>query len=443
MSVKKLLLSGGVLLGASAALSKILGLLRDRLLIDIFGAGERIDLIFASFRIPDFFFFLLIGGTVSTLFLPRYTHLGEKEKTEFFSSFLWGVIVFFGIFSALGIFLTEPLTRIFAGGFPSTLRLEMLPLSRMLFGSVFLLSVSSVFAALHQSRHRFFAIAIAPVLYTGGICAGLYFFRNQFGLLTVGLSAVGGALLHLIVNMNTSRIGVRDKLFVVKNKIEFVWGKPKNAWKNFTSDFLFRVTNNAAFQINQSADVLIASFLAAGTVGAFSIGTNLGSVLLSVVGMSIANSAFPRLAHAKENVSAQTKILLTSLGWIFLWTIPVALLGAIFPTQILKILFALSGESLQWAGIVFFWTALSLPAMCAIPVLARLFLADGDAKTPMKITSFSLAVATILAAVLALKILPRESAILGLAIGNFTASTLSAVIFGIFSWKKLYKKIIL
>jgi len=297
---------------------------------------------------------------------------------------------------------------------------------------VFLLSISSVFSAFHQSRHQFLSIAIAPILYTGGICAGLYFFRNQFGLLTVGISALGGAILHLLVNMNT--------FFVQQNKVQWVWKKPNEAWKNFKSDFVFRVTNNAAFQINQSADILIASFLMAGTVGAFSIGTNLGSVLLSIVGMSIANSVFPRLAQAKNKIAVQKKILLQSLGWIAFFTIPVAFVGAMFPEIILKILFALRGESLRMAVIVFRMTVLSLPAMCVIPVLARVFLAEGDAKTPMKITSFSLLVATGTAGILALKVLPSENAIWGLAIGNFTASVLSAVIFGIMTWRKLREK---
>jgi len=427
--MKKFLLSGGVLLGGSAIFSKFLGLWRDRLFLDIFGAGEKIDLIFASFRIPDFFFFLLIGGTVSTLFLPRFTPLGEKEKTQFFSSFLLGVILLFGIFCGLGAIFTEQLSSIFAAGFDSTLRQEMIPLARCLFGSVFLLAVSSVFSAFHQSKQQFLSIALAPVLYTGSICAGLYFWRDSFGLLTVGMSAVFGALAHLMVNMNT--------FFVQQNRIVWVWKKPVEAWKNFKSDFVFRVTNNAAFQINQSADVLIASFLIAGSVGAFSIGTNLGSVLLSIVGFSIANSAFPRLAKAKDDFILQKKIIKKSLGWIAFWTIPVAIIGLVFSELILQILFNLEGKALEMATTVFFWTVLSLPASCCIPLLARVFLARGDAKTPMKITAFSLIVATTLAGVLSLKILPAEIAILGLAIGNFTASVLSASIFGVAVWRKL------
>ena len=43
-----------ILLAGSALISRILGLVRDRLLADRFGAGEELDIYFAAFWIPDF-----------------------------------------------------------------------------------------------------------------------------------------------------------------------------------------------------------------------------------------------------------------------------------------------------------------------------------------------------------------------------------------------------
>ena len=149
------LLRGGVLLGISAIISKIFGLWRDRLLISIFGAGDKIDIIFASFRIPDFFFYLLVGATVSTLLIPRLTKLKETtQNTQFFSSFLWGTAVFFGILCTTGILGAKILIPIFASGFTKSIQTEMLPLTQMLFGSVFILSISSVFTAFLQQKHK-------------------------------------------------------------------------------------------------------------------------------------------------------------------------------------------------------------------------------------------------------------------------------------------------
>ena len=443
--MKSILLRGGVLLALSAIGSKLFALWRDRLFVEIFGAGQQTDLIFASFRIPDFFYFLLVGLTLSTLLIPRMAALVEnrEERIEsnddnmnhqiaFFSSFLWGVGVCFGIICILGIFGAQLLIPLVATGFSPELHAEMLPLVRTLFGSVFILALSSVFAAFLQYKQRFIAIALAPIFYTSIICLILFFVRDQFSITTTGIAALIAACCHLLITMTS--------FFKNGGTVGFFWLKPLHAWKNFKGDFFRRVMNNAAFQINQTADVIIASFLAAGSVAAFSLGSNLGHFLLSILGYSSANAAFPRLAEKKHDHPQQLQIIWDSAKWILFFSIPGTLICALFPELILQLIFGLEDEALQRTKTVFFWTVLSLPAGCFIPLLARFFLANDDTKTPLFITSFSLIIATTLAAVLSLYILPKETAILGLALGNFTANYLSAGLFGIMVWRKVYLK---
>ncbi len=425
--MKKIFWCGGVLLGGSAILSKFLGFFRDRLLLETFSA-DRVDLVFAAFRIPDFFYFLLVGATVAVVFLPRVHTLDQEKEKQFFSSFLWGIAVFFGLISLTGIIITPVLAKIFAAGFVPDLRAEIVSLARFLFGSVFLLALSATFAAFLQHREKFFSIALAPVFYTGGICAGIFVFRDKFGLLIVGFSAIFGAFLHLLINLLA--------FFRAGGRIGIYWKKPVESFRGLGTDLWRRVFNNAAFQINQSVDVLIASFLVAGTTTAFSIGSNLGHVLLSIVGFSTANSAFPRLTKNKNNSQIQKKILKKSVLWILFFTVPAAIIGVIFTIPILQILFKLEGIPLEMTTTVFRWTVISLPMACLTPLLSRAFFANDDSRTPLFISGFSLFVATITAAVLALHVLPRDKAILGLAVGNFVANILSAFLFSFILWKK-------
>lgn len=419
----------GILLAGSAIAAKFFGLWRDRLFVQHFAESGQVDFVFAAFRIPDFFFFLLVGGTVSTLFLPRMANLKKSaEKTEFFSSFVWLVIIGFGIISGLGIVFAEQIVPIFAAGFERFAQLEIANLARYLFGSVFILSVSSVFAAFLQNKEKFLSIAVAPILYTAGICIGVYYLAADFGLISVGWAALGGALLHLFSNVFA--------IILQKQKIIFSWKKPRSAWKNFSADFFYRVGNSAAFQVNQSADVLIASFLVAGSVTAFSIGTALGHVLLSVVGFSAANVLFPKLAQNKFNPAVQKSYLLKGSAIIFALTVPFSLIVSVFSVEILNLLYTLSGEMLAMAATVFVWTVWSLPCACLTPLFARAYFANDDTKTPTKYTIISLTIATSLAAYLSLVFFSESSAILGLAIGNFTANILSASLFGWGLWKK-------
>ena len=422
--VKNLLLRSGTLLGAASLVSKCLGLLRDRLFLRIFGQGETLDTIFASFRIPDFFYFLLIAGAVGVLFVPRYSHLkSREEQMDFLWSFVWLFILGFGALCLVGILGSSHLFAFMAQGLPAHTYAQGAQLTAILFGSVFLLSLSAVFSAFLQAEERFVALALSPILYTGGICAGVYFGHPYFGILGVGYAAVGGALLHLSVTLFSvwrTHPGFRIR-----------WYAPQKAWKGFAHDFVFRVGNNSAFQINQSADIWIASFLIPGTIGAFNIGTNLGSALLSIVGFSLAKVAFPRFSKSQHCLLTQKKILLQALLWAFVFSVPFTLVGVLGSESIVHVLYDMEGVALQMAARVFWWTVLSLPFACSLPVMMRFFYARNDVRTPLIISAIALFTATFTAGILALRVLPPEHAILGLALGNFIANTLSFVLYGV------------
>ena len=77
---KTTILSGAVILGVSSLVSRILGVLRDRVVASEFGATKALDAYFAAFRIPDFVFNLLILGAFSSAFIPVFTSLITKKK---------------------------------------------------------------------------------------------------------------------------------------------------------------------------------------------------------------------------------------------------------------------------------------------------------------------------------------------------------------------------
>jgi len=389
---------------------------------------ESADLIYAAFRIPDFFYYLLVGATVSVIFIPRLVELNDKEKLQYMASFLWGVLIFFGALSVVGMMFAESLAVLFASGFSADVQAQIAALARLLFGSVFLLALSSVFGARLQADHRFGAIAVAPLLYMGSIALSLFIFKDLYGVSIVGFGALAGALIHLLVTTSV--------YFVSGGRLSFSWLQPAHAWKKFWPDFGRRVFNNAAFQINQTVDVWIASFLLVGSVTAFSLGTTLGHFLMSIVGMSVMSSAFPRFTANKHQYPAQRQILKHSLFWIWGITVPVSFVCALNTELILELLFSLDAERLSMTSTVFFWTVLSLPFACVLPLCSRLFLANDDTLTPLYATITTLTVATATAAYLSLVYLPTESAILGLAIGNFTANSLGFILFMSLIWWK-------
>lgn len=422
---------GGVLLGGSAVVSKVLGLWRDRLFIQTFGQGEQLDVIFTAFRIPDFFFFLLISGTVATLLIPRLKDLSEKQEFQLLSAFLWRLMIGFGIICLIGYVASDYLASWIGKGLSLEAQMEVSSLSKLIFGSVYILSITSVLSAYLQSKERFLALAIGPVVYTLMICLILLVYRNDYGVLTVGRGAITGALLYLAI--------ILAGFLSVKGHLTWKWNPPKKAWKNIYQDFSFRTLNASAFQINQTVDVFIAGFFLAGAVGAFSSGTALGSILLTIVGIPVANSTFPKLTKHKADPKKQLALALGGFRWIWLFCLPVAALGIYFSDTLLELIYGFHSTTLAMATTVFTWTVASLPFMCSIPLLSRIFHAQGNTKTPLLITTISLAIATGLAAYLSFYVFVNDQ-ILGLAIGNFVASTLSFWLYVIALWRNKFWK---
>ena len=74
------------LLAFFAIASQVLALVRDRLLASYFGAGQTLDIYYASFRIPDFIF-ITVGSMVSVSvlipFLVEKTKGGQEEGRKF------------------------------------------------------------------------------------------------------------------------------------------------------------------------------------------------------------------------------------------------------------------------------------------------------------------------------------------------------------------------
>jgi len=420
---RTLLGSGSLLLAISAVISKLLSLLRDRGLLEVFDDQALVDAVYASFRIPDFFFWLLVSSCVALTFIPRIQLIDKQHYSQFFSSFFWWVFGMMSIVVLLGQLFLPQLVPLFAGGFDADIQIQIVHLSRYLFISIWFLSLSSVFSAYLQSQKKFWPIALAPLLYMGSLVIGILFFGSSHGVSAIGLSAIFGAILHLILLMVVC-FGVENLTLVRR------WKSPDYAFIGFTGDFLKRVLNGSIFQINQSVDILIASFLIVGSVTSFSLGTALGHVLLSILAFPISHTAFPRLAESQGDTTAQKKILLQSTKWILLFSVPFSVLCALFSELILKFVFGLDGDRLFMTDIVFFWTVLSLPAACLIPLWSRFFLANNNVSIPLKCNFFALTVAMGLAAYLSLFVFEGTEAILGLALGNFTANVLNALLFG-------------
>jgi len=395
-SQTKTLSFAALILGASALISRFLGLIRDRLLAGTFGAGEELDVYFAAFRIPDFVYGILIMGGITAVFLPVFAESFKKNEREAWTlvnnvlnCFLILLIVICGI---LAIF-APCLMKFIAPGFDAEQQAMAVALTRIMFLSPIFLGMSAVFSGVLHYFNHFFAYSIIPIFYNLGIIAGILFFVPSFGLWGLAYGVILGAFLHWVIQIPIARASG----FRYKPVFDFKYPGLLKIFKLMIP----RTIGTAAYNLNLIAITAIASMLATGSIAIFNFANNIQYMPIGIVGASFAVASFPFLSRAWVNGQKQEFLdsFSLSLRQMAFSIIPLSLFLFLLRAQVIRLVLG-TGE-FTWQDTRL--TAASLGLFCfgvfaaaCIPFLARVFYSFQNTKTPVAISFVSMALNIVL-----------------------------------------------
>ncbi|MBI5078229.1 MAG: hypothetical protein HZB11_02605 [Candidatus Yonathbacteria bacterium] len=340
------------LLGLFAILSQVLALFRDRLLAHLFGASQTLDIYYAAFRIPDFVFAGIASFMSALVLIPIITkRAGESDaRAQKFLNDTFTVFFALLILVSIGVFVMVP--TIVHALFPSysgdALNV-LVSMSRLLLLSPILLGLSNLLGSVTQMLHKFFAFALAPVLYNIGIIVGAYFFYPAFGTIGLAWGVVLGAFLHFFVHFFvSSRSGFMLNVSLVPSFLDI--------WEVIRVSFP-RTIALSANQIALFALVVFAAKQSLGSITVFNFAFNLQSVPIAVIGVSYATAAFPGLSKhfADDEMKKFLEKILTAVRHIVFWSLPMLVLMIVLRAQIVRAILG-SGS--------FDWTATRLTAAC-------------------------------------------------------------------------------
>ncbi len=380
------------LLGASALISRVLGLIRDRLFAGSFGAGPELDIYFAAFRIPDFVYGILIMGGITAVFLPVFSEYFKKNEEEAWqltnNTLNCFLALLIGICTLLAVF-TPLLINFIAPGFGPEQKSLAVALTRIMFLSPILFGISSVFSGVLHYFNRFLAYSLAPILYNLGIIFGILYLYPIFGLPGLAYGVILGAFAHLIIQVPAAWFSG------YKYRLTFNF-KYLGLMKMFRL-MVPRTIGAAAYHINLIVITAIASTLTAGSIAVFNFANNLQYFPIGVIGASFAIASFPALSRSwtgglKEEFLSNFS---STFRQILFLIVPVSLLVFLLRAQIVRIILG-TGQ--------FGWLETRLTAACLgifclgilafafIPFLARVFYSLQDTKTPVVIGLIAMAI---------------------------------------------------
>lgn len=384
------------ILAVSSLISRLLGLARDWLLAEHFGAGAELDIYFTAFKIPDFVYNVLILGGVLVAFLPLFSEYFSRDEKEAwkFSSNLLNVFLVLLIFVSFLLFLTTPfLIRFIAPGFNYDQLQKTITLTRILFLSPIFFGLSSIFSGILQYFNRFLIYGLCPVLYNLGIIFGILFLSPEWGILGVAFGVVLGAFLHFSVQI-PSAVACG---FSYKPILNFKDLKIKKVFLLMIP----RTLGISAMQINLVVINAIASTLAKGSISVFNFANNIQYFPIGIVGASFAMASFPMLSRRWAEKEKQRFIndFSSVFRQILYLILPISVLIFVLRNQIVEIflrhgLFSAAAARLTAASLGLF--CFGIFASSFIPLFFRAFFSLKDTKTPTLIAVVSMAINVVL-----------------------------------------------
>lgn len=411
---------------ATMMLSKVLGLIRDRLLAHVF-LPDKIDIFWAAFRLPDLIFQIIILGALSVAFIPVFTeHLESKGKEDAFEMARSVLSVFLFIFilaTILIFFLAEPIIANFISpGFTPERQMQVVELTRIILFGQAILVLGSFFIGILQSLQRFIVPALAPIFYNLGIILGIVFLSKEFGIAGAGFGVVIGAFLHIAVQLPLVwSMGFRFKL-----PLKFF----NSGVKEIIRLMSVRTFGLAAEQINETVGLALASLSAIGSVTYLTFAQHLQVVPIGLFGATLAQAALPVLASekARGKIEEFKVTVLTTLHQILFLALPAAAILIVLRVPVVRLVFGASQfdwEATVLTGSTLAFLSVGLSAQAISLLLVRGFYALKDTKTPVLVSLIVVALNIVLS-VYFIVILKLDVWSIGLA--NSIAAILSAIL---------------
>jgi putative peptidoglycan lipid II flippase len=396
--------------GAGILLSRLAGLLRERVIASELGVGVAVDAFRAALRIPNLLQNLLGEGVLSASFIPVYARLleeGREEEAGRVAGAIAGLLAAVaGALVVVGVVFARPLTLLLAPGFAGTPeRLELtVTLTRILTPGVGVLVLSAWCLGVLNSHRRFFLSYVAPVLWNAAQIAVLVALGMQ-GLdsrsLAVGLAwgAFAGGILQLVVQLPTVLRLVRHLRPSLRTDLPGV--------RTVVARFIPVVLGRGVVQLSAYLDLLLASLLAVGAVSALGYAQVFYLLPISLFGMSVAAAELPELSRLDAPSEAARagwrSRVEAGLGRIAFFVAPVSLvyllLGDLVVGALLRTGRFGAGETLLvWYVLAAF--TLGLLATTTSRLLQSTLYALGDTRTPARVAALRVLLAAGLGVVL-------------------------------------------
>ena len=382
--------------------SRLLGLVREKVIAYYFAAGVGGDAFYAAFRIPNLMRDLFGEGALSKAFVTTFTATeledGEEAAWRLASRVFNATFLLLTLITAIGIFAAPAIVDlIFTGkgfqevpldpsehfGFDSKRDLTVY-LTQIMFPYLILVSLAAVTMGLLNSKGKFGLPASASSFFNvGSLIVGVwgYYVAPSFGLhRTTGMAVgvlVGGALQFLIQVPSMRRVGFRYQPL-----LSFRDERVRQVMRLIGPAIL----GVAALQLNVLVNSIFASE-GGGWLTWINRAFRLMHLPIGVFGVAISTVALPNLAKlvAEGNMEGFRRSFSYALRLTFLLTVPASVGLMVLAEPICRLIFE-GGQAnpldTQQTAVALFYYGFGLCGFSAVKIATDGFYTFNDTRTP-------------------------------------------------------------
>lgn len=382
---------GAVAVAAGIFLSRIAGLVRERVIAHYLGLSAAAAAFRAAMRIPNLLQNLFGEGVLSSSFIPVYARLraeGKEAEAAQVARVIGTLLALVaGSLAAAGVLASDALVDLLAPGFDEGTRALTVQLVQIMFPGIALLVMSAWCLGVLNSHDRFFLTYVSPVLWNAAIVATAIVagrrmagFDDDVATWLAWGTVIGAAAQFLVQLPTVIRLlrGFTPSLVM------------SDGVRTTLRNFVPIVIGRGSVQISAYVDQVLASFLGEAIVAAMFNAQTLYMLPVSLFGMAISAAELPAMSGTAGDDEARTKHvrdrLHSSLRRVVFLVVPSAVAFVAIGGEIVSLLFQtgrFTARDTDVVWIVLAGSALGLTASTQGRLFASALYALGRPRAPL------------------------------------------------------------
>jgi putative peptidoglycan lipid II flippase len=401
------------LVAAGILLSRLSGLVREKVFAHFLGNSDAAGVFKAAVRIPNMLQNLFGEGVLSASFIPVYAKLvaqGDEETAGRVAGVVASLLALIvAAIVLLGVIFTPQLLIVIAPGFTGAVRELTITVVRIMFPAMGLLVLSAWCLGILNSHRRFFLSYVAPVLMNIVMIATL----AMFGLHSTKESLAIAAAWGMVIGAAAQFLVQLPAVLRHEKKLRFGIDTTLAPVREVTRNFGPVVISRGVVQISAFIDGMIATLLGTAAVSALAYAQTIYTLPVSLFGMSVAASELPQMSSAlgtpEEVREALRKRLERGLRQIAFFVIPTIIAFLAIGNLLVAALF--QGGAFHAGDTVLVWyiligSTVGLLAATLGRLYSSAFYALRDTRTPLRFAIVRVVITGVLGYLFALPLRP-------------------------------------